>query len=155
MRRDFKLVANECVVSVKFLIVSQTTTTREVGVSLRQINAGGSESMNITRMTHAGAPSGLVVEPLQRNQPRSVFVLMRFALPALSLQKWLRFGRPLTVGAGLPNRSVLVVRLASHRHPLGAVCFRRHMELNHPGVLVGVLPSTGHILVGATFVRPL
>jgi len=110
-----------------------------------QINVPASGRMNIARMTPADEKSAFVVEALQHHQLRSVFVLMRFAMPELSFQAWLRFARPLTVGPGLVSRGVLVVRRAPHVHPVGAACFRRHTELNQPGVLmVDTIVSIDH-----------
>ena len=64
------------------------------------------------------------VEPLSREQIRTVYPLIREAIPGLSLDAWLRFARAATGKRRSPLAGVIVARRTGHDFPGGLFCYR-------------------------------
>ena len=100
--------------------------------------------------------SSFTVEPLSRDQIRTVYPLIREAIPGLSLTAWLRFAQSATSGAATSGAAtsgaatsgrrggqsgVIVARRDSHDFPSGLFCYRVDPD-----------PALGKILVAEHFV---
>jgi hypothetical protein len=79
--------------------------------------------------------SKFVVETLPPAQIRSVYPLMREAVPGLQLNEWLRFARRLTRARPREPSGIMVARQSTRSWPSGMVCFRRRQELGVGPVL--------------------
>jgi hypothetical protein len=81
------------------------------------------------------------VEPLPRDQIRTVYPLIREAIPGLSLTAWLRFAQYATTTRRKAQTGVIVARRESHGFPSGLFCYRVDPD-----------PELGKILVAEHFV---
>jgi hypothetical protein len=77
-----------------------------------------------------------IIEVLSREQIRSVYPLVREAVPALELSAWLRFARRLS-GKGRGGQSgVIVARREGRTFPSGLFCYRVELDLALGKVLI-------------------
>ncbi len=91
----------------------------------------------------------VTVEPLSKATLRTVFPLMRAAMPELVLAQWLRFARRVLRPGHKPISGVLVARRAGSAFPCGSVYYRQDRTLADTPVLTAehfIAPS----LVGET-----
>lgn len=78
----------------------------------------------------------ITIQMLAPDQLRSVFPLIRQAVPTLDLQGWMRFARPL-VNPRRPEQGGIVVATRSPRpFPSGLFCYRQERDLTHGRVLI-------------------
>jgi hypothetical protein len=77
-----------------------------------------------------------VVEVLSRGQVRSVYPLVREALPALDLAAWLRFARPFTSARRGAQCGIVAARRESRAFPCGLFCYRVEDDLKLGKVLI-------------------
>lgn len=81
-----------------------------------------------------------IVQPLAPDELRSVYPLIREAMPSIGLDAWLAFARPLTGRRALPA-GILAARRAGRAFPCGLVCYRVNCHL-----------SIGRLLIAEHFV---
>ena len=76
------------------------------------------------------------IQMLAPDQVRSVFPLIRQAVPTLDLSAWLRFARPL-IHPRRPELGGIVVATRPPRpFPSGLFCYRQERDLTHGKILV-------------------
>jgi hypothetical protein len=77
-----------------------------------------------------------IIEVLSRDQIRSVYPLVREAVPTLDLSTWLRFARQLT-GSRRPGQcGIVAARREARLFPSGLFCYRVEDDLKLGKVLV-------------------
>lgn len=69
-----------------------------------------------------------IIQPLARDELRSVYPLIREAMPSISLDAWLAFARPLAGRRALPA-GILAARRAGRAFPCGLVCYQVNCHL--------------------------
>lgn len=79
--------------------------------------------------------SEFIVETLPPEQLRSVYPLMREAVPGLQLSEWLRFARRLARARQREASGIVVARRPARPWPSGMFCYRRKHELGVGPVL--------------------
>jgi hypothetical protein len=77
----------------------------------------------------------ITVEPLQADQLRSVFPLIREVAPNLTLPDWLRFGRQLTASRRATQAGIIAARRSGRDFPCGMFCYRVYQDLERGRVL--------------------
>ena len=87
----------------------------------------------------------VIVGRLARDQFRTVYPLMREAIPTLSLAHWMRYARRLadtavsatteTMTMSSVKTGILVARRAGAAHPSGAVCYQLASHLEYGSVM--------------------
>jgi hypothetical protein len=77
-----------------------------------------------------------IIEVLSRDQIRSVYPLVREAVPTLDLSTWLRFARQLTGPRRLGQCGIVVARREGRLFPCGLFCYRVENDLKLGKVLV-------------------
>jgi hypothetical protein len=87
----------------------------------------------------------MIVGRLARDQFRTVYPLMREAIPTLSLAHWMRYARRLadtdvsatteTTKARTAKTGILVASRAGAAHPSGAVCYQLASHLEYGSVM--------------------
>lgn len=78
---------------------------------------------------------GFIIQPLARHEVRSVYPLIREAMPAISLSAWLDFGRRLA-GRRATLSGILAARRAGRTFPCGLFCYRVGSHLANGRVLM-------------------
>jgi hypothetical protein len=76
------------------------------------------------------------VETLRPDQIRSVFPLIREAIPGLDLQAWIRFARQLVGTRRGEQSGIVTARRAARSFPCGLFCYRVDNDLEHGRVLI-------------------
>ena len=79
---------------------------------------------------------GLRCEDLSPDSARTVFPLLREAVPGLTLAGWLRFARRVGSPKQALRAGIVVVRRAPRPMPCGLFIWRRDDDLEHGAVLV-------------------
>jgi hypothetical protein len=79
--------------------------------------------------------STFTVELLQSDQLRSVFPLIREAVPNLTLSEWLRFARQLTAPRRINQSGIMAARRVGRDYPCGLFCYRVYQDLERGKVL--------------------
>lgn len=77
-----------------------------------------------------------VVEMLSREQLRSVYPLVREAVPTLDLSTWLRFARQLTAPRRTGQCGIIAARREGRSFPSGLFCYRVSDDLKLGKVLI-------------------
>ena len=77
-----------------------------------------------------------IIEVLSRDQIRSVYPLVREAVPTLDLSSWLRFARQLTGPRRIGQCGIIVARREGRLFPCGLFCYRVEDDLKLGKVLV-------------------
>ena len=77
-----------------------------------------------------------IIEVLSRDQIRSVYPLVREAVPTLDLAAWLRFARQLTGPRRAGQCGIVVARREGRPFPCGLFCYRVEDDLKLGKVLV-------------------
>jgi hypothetical protein len=77
-----------------------------------------------------------IIEVLSRDQIRSVYPLVREAVPTLDLPTWLRFARQLTSSRRLGQCGIVAARREGRLFPCGLFCYRVEDDLKLGKVLV-------------------
>jgi hypothetical protein len=77
-----------------------------------------------------------IIEVLSRDQIRSVYPLVRQAVPTLDLSTWLRFARQLTGPRRSGQCGIIAARRESRLFPCGLFCYRVEDDLKLGRVLV-------------------
>jgi len=77
-----------------------------------------------------------IVEVLSREQIRSVYPLVREAVPTLDLSGWLRFARQLTAPRRSSQCGIIAARREGRTFPSGLFCYRVSDDLNLGKVLI-------------------
>ena len=80
--------------------------------------------------------AGFIIDMLSRDQIRSVYPLVREAVPTLDLQTWLRFARQLTGPRRSGQCGVVAARREGRLFPSGMFCYRVENDLKLGKVLV-------------------
>lgn len=78
--------------------------------------------------------SAFIAGPLRPDQIRSVFPLIREALPDLQLADWLRFARRMTMRR-TDQAGIVVVQRVGRNYPSGLFCYRVDRDLERGTVL--------------------
>jgi hypothetical protein len=78
----------------------------------------------------------VIVEMLSRDQIRSVYPLVREAVPALHLSMWLRFARQLTGPRRGGQSGIIAARREGRPFPCGLFCYRVEDDLKLGKVLI-------------------
>jgi hypothetical protein len=78
----------------------------------------------------------ITAQMLAPNQVRSVFPLIRQAVPALDLPGWIRFARPLANPRRPERGGIVVARRPPRPFPSGLFCYRQERDLAHGKVLL-------------------
>jgi hypothetical protein len=76
------------------------------------------------------------VSTLAPNEIRSVYPLIREAVPGLSLPAWLRFARPLTTARKAGHAGIMAARRVGRTYPCGLFCYRVDHDLERGRVLI-------------------
>ena len=76
------------------------------------------------------------ITTLAQDEARSVFPLIREAVPGLELAAWLRFARQLTLVRGVHIGGIVVARRTGRAFPNGLFCYRIDQDLELGRVLV-------------------
>lgn len=79
--------------------------------------------------------SRFIIQPLARDELRSVYPLIREAMPSISLAAWLAFARPLT-GPRATLKGILAVRRDGRAFPCGLFCYRVDCHLQSGRLLI-------------------
>jgi len=77
-----------------------------------------------------------IIEVLSRDQIRSVYPLVREAVPTLDLSAWLRFARQLTGARHKGQCGIVAARREGRTFPCGLFCYRVTDDLNLGRVLI-------------------
>lgn len=77
-----------------------------------------------------------VTEVLSREQIRSVYPLIREAVPSIDLASWLRFAQQLTAPRRAGQCGVIVARRGHRAFPCGLFCYRVEADLQLGKVLI-------------------
>ena len=77
-----------------------------------------------------------IVEVLSREQIRSVYPLVREAVPTLDLSTWLRFARQLTTARRTGQCGIVAARREGRTFPSGLFCYRVSDDLHLGKVLI-------------------
>lgn len=77
-----------------------------------------------------------IIEMLSKEQIRSVYPLVREAVPTLNLSAWLRFARQLTGSRRAAQCGIVVARREARLFPCGLFCYRVEDDLKLGKVLV-------------------
>lgn len=77
-----------------------------------------------------------IITTLAADEIRSVFPLMREAIPGLDLPTWLRFARQLTQPRRGGQAGIMVARRTSRAFPCGLFCYRVDQDLERGKVLI-------------------
>lgn len=77
-----------------------------------------------------------IIDVLSRDQIRSVFPLVREAVPTLDLANWLRFARQLTVPRRGGQCGIIAARREGREFPSGLFCYRVEDDLKLGKVLI-------------------
>jgi hypothetical protein len=80
--------------------------------------------------------TGFIIDVLSRDQIRSVYPLIRHAVPSIDLATWLRFARQLTGPRRGGHSSIVTVRRAGRVFPCGLFCYRVEDDLKLGKILV-------------------
>jgi hypothetical protein len=78
--------------------------------------------------------SAFTTGPLRPDQIRSVFPLIREALPDLQLSEWLRFARQMTTRRA-DQAGIVVAQRVGRNYPCGLFCYRVERDLERGTVL--------------------
>lgn len=81
------------------------------------------------------------VAPLQPNEFRPAYPLIREFLPAVSLAVWLRFARRATAAARRGREGILSARRDGRAHPSGLLCWRCD-----PDLVAGYVLTAEHVV---------
>ncbi|MFI4982912.1 MAG: hypothetical protein ACHQIO_21385 [Nevskiales bacterium] len=77
-----------------------------------------------------------IIDGLSRDQVRSVYPLIREAVPTLDLPSWLRFARQLTGSRRVGQCGIIVARREGRTFPCGLFCYRVAEDLKLGKTLV-------------------
>jgi hypothetical protein len=77
-----------------------------------------------------------IIEVLSREQSRSVYPLVREAVPTIDLSTWLRFARRLTGKRGGGQSGIIGARRKGRTYPSGLFCYRVELDLKLGKVLI-------------------
>ncbi len=77
-----------------------------------------------------------IIDGLSRDQVRSVYPLIREAVPTLDLPSWLRFARQLTGSRRVGHCGIIVARREGRTFPCGLFCYRVAEDLKLGKTLV-------------------
>src|SRR6185437_5625572 len=77
-----------------------------------------------------------IAEELMRDQVRSVYPLIREAVPAIDLPSWLRFAQQLTAPRRGGQCGIIAVRRGGRAFPSGLFCYRVEGDLKLGKVLI-------------------
>jgi len=80
--------------------------------------------------------AAFTVTTLAADGVRSVYPLIREAVPGLELAAWLRFARQLTSGRRSGQAGIVVARRTGRTFPCGLFCFRVDQDLERGKVLI-------------------
>jgi hypothetical protein len=80
--------------------------------------------------------TGFITEVLSQNQIRSVYPLVREAVPSLDLSAWLRFARQLTGARRGEQCGIVTARRFGRALPSGLFCYRVEHDLKLGRVLI-------------------
>src|SRR5262249_35742180 len=83
-----------------------------------------------------GVMAEFVIEMLSRDQLRSVYPLVREAVPAIGLTTWLRFARQLTGPRRAGQCGIVAARREGREFPSGLFCYRVEDDLKLGKVLI-------------------
>jgi hypothetical protein len=89
-----------------------------------------------TRKAGGCVMADFIIEVLSRDQIRSVYPLVREAVPTLDLAAWLRFARQLTGPRRAGQCGIVVARREGRPFPCGLFCYRVEDDLKLGKVLV-------------------
>jgi hypothetical protein len=78
----------------------------------------------------------IVTEALSREQVRSVFPLIREAVPSIDLASWVRFAQQLTAPRRAGQYGIIVARRGRRVFPCGLFCYRVEADLRLGKVLI-------------------
>ncbi len=78
---------------------------------------------------------GFTIQPLARDELRSVYPLIREAMPSISLPAWLAFARPLTTRRATQT-GILAARRIGRAFPCGLFCYRVDSHLANGRLLI-------------------
>jgi hypothetical protein len=79
--------------------------------------------------------SGFVVQSLAPDELRSVYPLIREAMPSISLTAWLAFAKPL-LNRRATQTGIIAARRAGRAFPCGLFCYRVDNDLANGRVLI-------------------
>ncbi len=79
--------------------------------------------------------SGFIIQPLARDELRSVYPLIREAMPSISVATWLAFARPLT-GRRAAQGGILAACRTGRAFPCGLFCYRVDPHLANGRLLI-------------------
>jgi hypothetical protein len=84
------------------------------------------------------ADSGLdiITEAVAREQIRSVYPLIREAVPSIDLASWVRFAQQLTAPRRAAQCGIIVARRGGRAFPCGLFCYRVEADLRLGKVLI-------------------
>jgi hypothetical protein len=80
--------------------------------------------------------AGFIIDALSREQIRSVYPLIRQAVPTIDLPAWLRFARQLAAPRRDGQSSIVTARREGRAFPCGLFCYRAEVDLKLGRVLV-------------------
>jgi hypothetical protein len=80
--------------------------------------------------------AGFIIEVLSRDQIRSVYPLIRQAVPTIDLPTWLRFARQLTGPRRGAQSRIVTARREGRAFPCGLFCYRVENDLKLGKVLI-------------------
>ena len=79
--------------------------------------------------------SGFIVRPLAPDELRSVYPLIREAMPSITLTAWLAFAKPL-LNRRAAHTGIIAARRAGRAFPSGLFCYRVDTDLENGRVLI-------------------
>lgn len=79
--------------------------------------------------------SGFTVQPLATDELRSVYPLIREAMPAVSLSDWLAFAKP-WLSRRATAAGIIAARRSGRAFPCGLFCYRVDSDLENGRVLI-------------------